>query len=113
MHINHIDKVEKEIAAIDGVKGAGIQWLIAEKEDADKFFMRLIAVEPGGIIPLHNHSSIHEIFIVKGSGAVLEEGGETPVTPGNFVYVKGDEIHGFKNTGKEELQFICCIDKPY
>jgi len=69
-------------------------------------------VEPGGIIPMHQHEVIHEMYIIKGKGLVLHPQGETPISEGNFVYMPSMEVHGTKNTGDEPLQFICCINKP-
>ncbi|MCP4727914.1 MAG: cupin domain-containing protein [bacterium] len=112
MHIGHINDVEKEGLPIKGGEGAGIQWLIAEKQGADAFYMRLVTIEPGGEIPLHSHDVVHEMFILKGKGAVLTEEGENNVSHGNFAYIEGEKVHGFKNLGDEDFMFICCIDKP-
>lgn len=112
MHIGHVDNVKKEKISVKGIKGAGIQVLLSQKENVPHFYMRLVSVEPGGIIPLHSHEVIHEMYVVKGKGAVLHENGETPIEAGSFVYMPSDEIHGMKNTGSENLEFICCINKP-
>lgn len=113
MLINHIEKVDKEDIPIKGGEGAEIQWLIADKQGADKFYMRLVTLEPGGSIPLHSHDIIHEMYVTSGDGAVVKESGEEQaITKGSFVYIPGNEKHGFKNTGEENFEFICCIDKP-
>ncbi len=112
MIIGHIDDVNKESLPIKGIEGAGIQWLISDKQGADKFYMRLVTIEPGSEIPLHSHDVVHEIFVLTGEGAVVTEEGENKVCHGNFVYIEGDIVHGFKNTGNEDFKFICCIDKP-
>jgi quercetin dioxygenase-like cupin family protein len=103
--------VAREQVAAEGSRGASIQWLLGKKEDVPHFFMRLVTVEPGGVIPLHNHEAIHEMYIVKGRGAVLRPEGETPVTEGDFIYMPPNEVHGTRNTGSEPLQFICCINR--
>ena len=112
MLIGHVREVAKDKVNAEGSNGAGIQWLLAKKEDVPHFYMRLVTVEPGGIIPLHRHEVIHEMYILKGKGAVLRPDGETPIAEGNFVYMPANEIHGTRNTGSEPLQFICCINKP-
>ncbi|MFC1476956.1 cupin domain-containing protein [candidate division KSB1 bacterium] len=111
MFIGHINDVAKEDIPVEGIKGTKIQWLLGPKNDLPHFYMRLVTLEPGGVIPLHDHEIIHEMFIVKGKGAVLHEDGETPFEQGNFIYMPTMEIHGTKNTGDEDLQFICCINK--
>lgn len=112
MQIGRVADVTKEAVTAEGSKGASIQWLLAKKEGVPHFYMRLITVEPGGVIPLHKHEVIHEMFILRGKGAVLRPDGETPVSEGNFIYMPSDEIHGTRNTGSEPLQFICCINVP-
>ena len=112
MKIGHVTEVEKETVQAQGSQGAGIQWLLSKRDGVPDFYMRLVSVEPGGIIPLHKHEVIHEMFIVKGKGAVLRPDGETPFEEGNFIYMPPNEVHGTRNTGNELLQFICCINVP-
>lgn len=112
MHIGHVSEVKKEEVTVEGARGAGIQWLLSQKEGVPHFYMRLITVEPGGIIPLHSHEVIHEMFILKGKGAVLLEDREVPFEEGSFIYMPSQQIHGTKNTGSETVQFICCINAP-
>jgi len=112
MHVGHVDNVKKEEISVEGIEGTRIQWLLAQKENVPHFYMRLVSVEPGGIIPLHSHEVIHEMYILKGKGAVLHEDGETPIEAGSFIYMPINEVHGTKNTGSENLEFICCINKP-
>jgi quercetin dioxygenase-like cupin family protein len=112
MRVGHVRDVTKEAVAAEGSKGAGIQWLLGRKDGVPYFYMRLVTVEPGGLIPLHKHEVIHEMFIVSGKGAVLHPDGETPVERGDFIYMPSNEVHGTKNTGSEPLQFICCINLP-
>jgi len=112
MQIGHAQDIPKEAVTAEGSRGARIQWLLGIKDNVPHFYMRLVTVEPGGVIPLHNHEVIHEMYILRGHGVVLHPDGEIPISEGDFVYMPGKEIHGTKNTGAEPLQFICCINKP-
>ncbi|MFC1555306.1 cupin domain-containing protein [candidate division KSB1 bacterium] len=111
MYIGNLKDVNKEKITVDGAKGVSLQWLLSQKEEVPYFYMRYVTVEPGGIIPLHSHEVIHEMYIVKGEGAVLLEKEEKHIEEGNFVYMPSDKIHGTKNTGTTNLEFICCINK--
>jgi len=91
---------------------ATIRWLIAAKEGAPNFAMRVIEIRRRGEkIPLHGHGYEHEIFIIEGQGNVLSPGGTKPVAYGNFAYVPAGEEHGFENTGDKPFRFICVIPK--
>jgi quercetin dioxygenase-like cupin family protein len=111
MIIGHMRDVEKGEVQAEGVEGAAIQWLLGPKQEVPHFHMRYVTVEPGGVIPLHSHGPIHQMFIVKGQGAVLYEGGETPIEAGSFVYMPSKKVHGTRNTGSGSLEFVCCINK--
>jgi quercetin dioxygenase-like cupin family protein len=90
-------------------KGVKVRWLITEETGAPNFAMRQFTVEPGGHTPRHTHPWEHEAYILAGKGVVLGEDGEEQVNPGDVVFVPQDEEHQFRNTGDEELTFLCLI----
>ncbi len=51
----------------------------------------------------------HKAFILSGRGVVIGEDGEEEISPGDVVFVPQDEEHQFRNTGEEELKFLCLI----
>ncbi|MCX6843791.1 MAG: cupin domain-containing protein [candidate division WOR-3 bacterium] len=109
MIAGHFTDVKEEKPQMAGMQ-ATIRWLIAEKEGAPHFAMRVIEIKlKGEKIPLHHHDYEHEIFIIEGKGNVLSPGGPKPVAYGEYVYVPTGEEHGFENTGGEPFRFICVI----
>ena len=111
MLIGHYSQVKEEPPPMAAMQ-ATIRWLIAAKEGAPNFAMRVIEIKrKGEKIPLHHHDYEHEIFIIEGQGNVLSEGGLKSVAYGNFVYVPAGEEHGFENTGDKPFRFICVIPR--
>ncbi len=112
MYVNELEKVPKEASTVQGSQGVSLQWLISDKQGAEHFYMRYVTVAPGGVIPLHSHHWVHEIFVAKGQGE--GRGGETPVVlkPGTFIFVPSNEEHTFRNTGNTPLEMICCMSRP-
>jgi quercetin dioxygenase-like cupin family protein len=111
MMTGHFAEVKEEKPTMPGMQ-ATIRWLIAAKEGAPNFAMRVIEIKrKGEKIPLHRHDYEHEIFIIEGQGHVLSPDGPKPVAYGNFVYVAPNEEHGFENTGDPPFRFICVIPK--
>ena len=109
MKTGHFTDVKEETPPVAGAQ-ATIRWLIAEKDGATNFAMRVIEIKrKGEKIPLHQHNYEHEIFIIEGKGSVLSPRGERPVAPGDFVFVQPDEMHGFENAGDQPFRFICVI----
>ncbi|HDR06819.1 MAG TPA: cupin domain-containing protein, partial [Candidatus Coatesbacteria bacterium] len=46
---------------------------------------------------------------LEGSGVVEEGEAERPLGPGSVVFVPGGEEHGFRNTGRGPLRFLCLV----
>lgn len=109
MIIQHYKDVEVMIPSEQGVNGVKMRRVIAEKEGAKNFVMRVFEVEPGGNTPLHTHDWEHEVFILSGGGIVVDSSGEHEAGAGDVLFVPGGEIHQFRNTGDKPWEFICLI----
>jgi quercetin dioxygenase-like cupin family protein len=109
-HVHYTD-IKEEILTVEGVKDATIRWLITKEDGAKNFTMRLFELKPGGYTPLHQHDWEHEVFIVKGSGALQDKKSASSFKQGDVIFVPPMEWHQFANTSNEALQFICVI--PY
>jgi quercetin dioxygenase-like cupin family protein len=108
---NYMDKpVEPQTKF--GTTGTVLRVLVGRDEGARIFTMRLITIDPGGQIGMHDHPWEHEIFVVRGEGKAMVEGLAEDLEPGKWAWIPPDETHGFENTGDEPLEFICCIPMP-
>jgi quercetin dioxygenase-like cupin family protein len=111
MLTGHFTEVKEEQPQMAGMQ-ATIRWLIAAKEGAPNFAMRVIEIKrKGEKIPLHRHNYEHEVFIIEGQGNLLSSDGAKPVAYGDFAYIPAGEEHGFENTGHTRFRFICVIPK--
>ncbi|MBN1390280.1 MAG: cupin domain-containing protein [Candidatus Thermoplasmatota archaeon] len=109
MMVRNSDGIERTPVKMDEVEGTYIQWLVSKFDGAPNFAMRRFTMEPGGRIGLHKHPWEHEIYILKGSGSVYNDKKTVPITAGDVIYIPGDELHGYDNTGEGELMFICMV----
>jgi quercetin dioxygenase-like cupin family protein len=98
-------------AADEGAVKLKVRWLITKDIGAPNFAMRLFEMQPGGNSPLHTHDWEHEVFILEGEGTVVGKEGEKKFKPGDAVFIRPNEKHQFKNTGKKLVKFLCLI--PY
>jgi len=103
------DYREVEAQEVEGVPGVTVRWVIAENDGAPHFAMRVFEVQPGYASPYHPHWFEHEAFILAGQGKLKSETTEYPLRAGSVVFIPGNEIHQFVNTGDEILRFICLI----
>lgn len=109
MKVIHYDQVELEPVYAEGAEGAQIRWLIAQKDGAPNFAMRMFEVAPGGHTPYHQHDWEHELYVLSGSGALITERGEIAFAENDVMYVDPNLMHAFKNTGSTTLKFLCLI----
>lgn len=98
-------------AADEGAVKLKVRWLITKDIGAPNFAMRLFEMQPGGNSPLHTHDWEHEVFILEGEGTVVGKEGEKKFKPGDAVFIRPNEKHQFKNTGKRLVKFLCLV--PY
>ena len=109
MKVDRAAKVNSQSVMMDGANGCSVRWLINDTDGAPNFAMRQFAVEPDGHTPKHSHPYEHEVYVLSGSGIVLEGDEEHPIAAGDFIYVRPDEIHQFRNTGTAPLTFLCMV----
>jgi quercetin dioxygenase-like cupin family protein len=109
MKITDYRKVKAEDVGDPEAKGVTIRWLISEKEGAPHFAMRLFELQPGGHTPYHKHSWEHEVFLLKGEGALVGEGETHIIREGDAIFVPGEENHQFRNTSEETMTFLCMV----
>jgi len=107
MYVNHYENVIKNPVTNEGAEKSFIRWLLTEKDDADFFDLRYLCIGPGGIVPAHSHDIVHAWFFLKGKGVIITDKEKIPVEPGNFVYLDSRNVHGVKNNGTQNFEFIC------
>ncbi len=109
MKIEKSSNIKKSPVNIDGAKDVEIRWLISKEDGANNFAMRMFELQPGGHTPLHKHPHEHEVFIVAGKGTFHCDGKEYEFAPEHVIFVPGESMHNFKNTGDSLLRFLCLI----
>ena len=110
MKVGHVEQLPARAVQMEGAKGVQMRIVIGEPEGAPNFIMRVFDVEAGGNTPLHAHGFEHEVFVLRGRGSLVEEGEETPLGPGDVVFVAPSALHQFR-AAAEGLRFICVVPK--
>jgi quercetin dioxygenase-like cupin family protein len=108
MHKHYTD-VQEQVPTEDGVKDTTIRWLIAEKDGAKTFAMRVFTFQPGGHTPHHQHDWEHEIFVIEGNGILRSGEKREPLKQGDFIFIKPMEWHQMRNESGEIMRVICLI----
>ena len=110
MIIKHSSEVPEERSSLKGTKGCTLRWLIAEKDGAEHYAMRLFELLPGGSIPIHIHDDTeHEIYIIEGTATFDDDENKITVKKNDFILVKPGDKHSFINNSDKPFKFICVI----
>ncbi len=106
------ESLPSEPVTMAGAARCTMRCLIGEADGAPSFTMRQFEVGPGGHTPHHAHAYEHEVFVLEGSGEVLDGDAPRPLRPGTAVFVPSNHPHQFRNTGTVPLKFLCLIPHP-
>lgn len=112
MKVVQYEQIQPQPVETEGAVGCQIRCLVGPEDSAPSFSMRQFQVEPGGYTPKHSHGHEHEVFVLEGTGVVLEGEKEHPLLPGTVVLVPPGQEHQFRNTGAAPLKFLCLIPHP-
>jgi quercetin dioxygenase-like cupin family protein len=97
---------------VDRAVKTEIEWLVDRHDGAPNFEMRKFTIKPGGSIPKHYHPDIeHEQYVLKGRYRIGIGGKMHVVKAGDSVYIPAGTPHWYKNTGKDNAEFICIVPK--
>jgi quercetin dioxygenase-like cupin family protein len=94
------------------VKGITKRVLIGPADGAEGFAMRYFEVRPGGNSLLEHHPWIHQVFVVRGRGAVLIGDEWHEIAEGDVIFIGPDDQHQLKAAPDELLGFLCVAAKP-
>ena len=112
MKVVHYEQIESAPVETEEAVGCRIRCLIGEADGAPSFTMRQFEIAPGGRTPRHSHAHEHEVFVLEGTGVVMEGETEHALRPGTVVFVPPKAPHQFRNTGSGALKFLCLIPHP-
>ena len=73
MQVKNHEQVPANEVTMEGAAGCRVRWLIGEGEQAPNFAMREFEVAPGGHTPKHFHDYEHEVYVLAGSGVVIDD----------------------------------------
>ena len=100
----------KEVPVTEPMKGLSKRVAIGPEIGASNFVMRIFEMQPGYASPYHSHPWEHEIYVIEGHGAAVnDEGKKATIQKGEVIFIPPDERHSLENTGSVSLQFICLV----
>ena len=111
MDTYHYDKIDPKDVKDYGSTHTNIRVLI-DPETAPNFIMRRFEIGPGGNIGVHGHWNEHEIYVIEGEMDLIDkDGNKTHVKKDDFIFMPGDEVHGYQNSTDKRVVFLCVVPK--
>lgn len=97
------------------VDGSTIRELLAHRNSSIRLQSLAEArLAPGRATTPHHHRVTEEIYyILSGSAEMTLEGESRPVGPGDAIAIPPGARHTIRNTGPEELVFLCTCAPGY
>lgn len=89
--------------------GVAVHWLVSQLGEAPNFALRLYEMEPGAATATHTHFWERDVFVSSGTGVVVGEEDEMPLSAGDVVYVPPGEQHQFVNTGHKVFRLLVVL----
>ena len=89
--------------------GVTVRWLVSPLDAAPNFALRLYELEAGAATATHTRYWEQDVFVLSGTGVVVGEVGEIPLSEGDVVYVPPGEQHQFINSDPRVLRFLVVL----
>lgn len=94
--------------------GLALRHLVTDATGSTDLYVGEQWLQPGERVLMHTHP-VEEVLIFTGGSGDVRLGNETlPVSAGVTVHIPAGELHGFRNTGEEELRvFVLFPDNRF
>lgn len=70
-------------------------------------------LRPGCVSVPHRLTGSEVYYILRGSGRMHIDGEQSPVGPGQAVYIPPGATQHIENTGDDDLLFLCIVDPAW
>jgi quercetin dioxygenase-like cupin family protein len=106
--VRHENDIEAVAVTMQDARNVTKQVLVNPQDGYDGF-LRMFTIAQNGNTPYHQHDWYHLNYVVEGEGIVTIDEMDYPLSKGSVTYIPAGVKHGFRNTGKKKLRFLCLI----
>ena len=86
---------------------------VIDKDYTDAYSSRLGLMRPGKGSGVHTDPYNHAFYFLQGTGELQIGEERWSLQPGTIVKIPAGKVHGFSNTGSDDLVFLVIYDPPY
>jgi quercetin dioxygenase-like cupin family protein len=106
-------RIHQELPIVPSPSGLPSQHIVTSEIGATSLFLGQQWLKPGDRVLLHTHPCEETIMILRGRGEVSMDGEITPLVPGSSAFFPAGVVHGFRNTGEDEMHVIIVFPVPH
>jgi quercetin dioxygenase-like cupin family protein len=104
--------VHAELPIIPSPSGLPSQHIVTERSGATSLFLGQQWLRPGDRVLLHTHPVEEALMFLAGSGEATLGEEVVPIGAGVSLYIPPGLVHGFRNTGEDELHVVVVFPVP-
>ncbi|MFQ5896219.1 MAG: cupin domain-containing protein [Nitrospinota bacterium] len=93
------------------IPGIAHQTLAGPQHGMKEVEVWMQTLAPGAATPVHRHDCEEVVVILRGSGRVTMERGETEFGPNTTLIIPPDLVHQVANPGREEMFLVAAFGK--
>jgi AraC family cel operon transcriptional repressor len=83
-----------------------LRWDDYARRSSGCFHLARIALRPGGVTERHRHDFAELFWVERGAGLHVIAGEAQPIARGDVVFIRPDDIHGFRVENGDGLTFV-------
>jgi quercetin dioxygenase-like cupin family protein len=98
---------DPEIPARPGWEGMHVWWLVSRETESETLVVNETVIPPHKWHEVHRHPHAEEaMYVLEGSGQHILEETSSRLTPGDVVFIRRNEWHGFANDTDSPVRVI-------
>jgi quercetin dioxygenase-like cupin family protein len=105
--------VHADLPIIPSPSGLPSQHIVTEAVGATSIFLGQQWLKPGDRVLLHTHPVEETIMILRGTGEATLGEVTVPIGAGVSLFFPPGLVHGFRNTGTDELHVVIIFPVPH
>jgi quercetin dioxygenase-like cupin family protein/sulfur carrier protein ThiS len=102
-----------DLPIVPSPSGLPTQHIVGRETGAEQLFVGQQWLEPGERVFLHTHPCEEVLTFLAGSGEATLGDDVVPIAAGVSLFIPTGVLHGFRNTGSEQLHVMVIFPVPY
>lgn len=104
--------IHDELPIVPSPSGLPVQHIVTSASGSSSIFLGQQWLAPGEAVRSHTHPCEEALMFLRGSGEAVIDGEMVAIAAGRSLYLAAGSVHGFRNTGDDEMHVIIVFPLP-